>query len=169
MQNILSAWVEPPSELFADRGRNPPAFRQPSAAFNIDYFAMEAHNRSLGCEGEKFVVRFEQERLAHAGKDNLAARVEHYSLTHGDGAGFDVLSFETTGQERFIEVKTTAYGPWTPFFVTRNEVEASKRNAPGYYLYRNFNFRRQPKLFWKNGPLDRSFRLDPAEYQASLT
>jgi hypothetical protein len=98
----------------------------------------------------------------------LASRVEHIAVTEGDSAGFDILSFEITGQERFIEVKTTAYGPFTPFYVTKNELDVSNRSAPHYYLYRTFDFRRQPKLFTKQGPFDRSFQLDPTQYVAHL-
>ena len=47
-------------------------------------------------------------RLAHVYR--LAARVDRVSETRGDGLGYDVLSFETSGRERLIEVKTTNYG-----------------------------------------------------------
>ncbi len=90
------------------------------------------------------------------------------SATQGDSAGFDVLSFDITGRERLIEVKTTSYGALTPFYVSRNEVAVSHEAADGYYLYRAFDFRRQPKLFTKQGPLDQSFHLDPLQYVTRL-
>lgn len=90
------------------------------------------------------------------------------SQTRGDSIGFDVLSFEESGRERLVEVKTTAYGRETPFFVTRNELETSAREAPQYFLYRVFDFRRQPRLFHKQGQLDRAFSLDPVQYVASV-
>jgi hypothetical protein len=31
--------------------------------------------------------------------------------------------FEESGEERLIEVKTTRFGPYTPLFLTRNEVD----------------------------------------------
>jgi Protein NO VEIN, C-terminal len=40
------------------------------------------------------------------------------------------------GRERLVEVKTTAYGRETPFFVTRNEVEVSGKQDDQYFLYR---------------------------------
>jgi len=54
------------------------------------------------------------------GNDKLAERIEHIALTEGDGIGYDIRSFERDGSDRFIEVKTTAYGKQTPFFVSRN-------------------------------------------------
>lgn len=168
VDDILAALVEPPSVPSSDIFKRGFKVRELAAGFNVDYFAQEARNRSLGLAGEQFVVRFEQARLVLAGKENLASKVEHTSAKQGDSAGFDVLSFELTGQERLIEVKTTAYGPYTPFFVTKNELGVSQQNAPGYFLYRTFDFRRHPKLFMKQGPLDRSFKLDPTEYTAAL-
>jgi hypothetical protein len=168
IDNILEALVEPPSPTPLERHHTGTKVREPSARFGIDYLALESRNRSLGVAGERFVVLFEQARLIRAGRENLASKIEHTAATQGDSAGFDILSFETTGQERRIEVKTTAYGPLTPFFVSRNEVDVSQRPTPGYYLYRTFDFRRQPKLFTKQGPLDQSFKLDPTQYMASL-
>ena len=91
---------------------------------------MEAANRSLGNAGEDFAVRFERERLIATGASRLADRVERVSVTKGDGLGYDVLSFEESGKERLIEVKTTSYDAATAFLVTRNEVAVSKELAP---------------------------------------
>lgn len=134
----------------------------------VDYLALEARNRSLGAAGEEFVVHFEVARLLRARLDRLAARVERVSRTRGDAIGFDVLSFEESGRERLVEVKTTAYGRETPFFVTRNELDTSRRETDQYFLYRVFDFRRQPRLFHKQGHLERAFLLDPVQYLASV-
>jgi Domain of unknown function (DUF3883) len=91
------------------------------------------------------------------------------SETRGDGLGYDVLSFEISGQERLIEVKTTAYGASTPFFVTRNEVAVSRDAREQFHLYRAFSFRREPRLFSKQGPLERSFSLEPPQFVATIT
>jgi hypothetical protein len=170
MDNILAALVDPPAvDLSGHHNIGARVRELPSMQYSVNYLEREAKNNSLGKAGEQFVVRFEKARLIHAGRERLASKVEHVSETQGDGAGFDVLSFDITGHERFIEVKTTAYGALTPFFVTRNEVAVSHSATAGYYLYRAFNFRRQPKLFTKQGPLDRSFNLEPLQYMASLS
>ena len=92
----------------------------------------------------------------------------HISKTQGDSAGFDVLSFEESCKERLIEVKTTAYSSLPPFYVTRHEIELSIKADPRYYLYRVFNFPRDPKLFTRNGALAKSFSLEPVEYLARV-
>ena len=118
--------------------------------------------------GEEFALRFEIARLSHLGKDRLAGKVEQVSETRGDGLGFDILSFEASGAERWIEVKTTAYGASTPFFVSRNEVAVSREAAQRYHVYRAFNFRRDAKLFARRGPIPASFALEPSQYLARI-
>lgn len=133
-----------------------------------DYIAREARNTSLGVAGEEFVVRFEHWRLNQLGMTTLADRVEHVSQTKGDGLGYDVLSFDASGRERFIEVKTTAFGKETPFFVTRNELDFSKDAKDHFVLCRLFEFRQAPRLFALNGALDQHCALDPVTYRASF-
>lgn len=133
-----------------------------------DYIAREARNTSLGVAGEEFVVRFEHWRLNQLGQPKLADRVEHVSQTQGDGLGYDVLSFDANGKERFIEVKTTAFGKETPFFVTRNELDFSKDAKDHFVLCRLFEFRQTPRLFALNGALDQHCALDPVTYRASF-
>jgi hypothetical protein len=169
VENILAALVEPPMpDLDARRYQASQVRERPPGRRSVDYLAMEARNRSLGGAGEEFVLRFEAARLIHAGKERLAAKVERVSETRGDALGFDVLSFEISGEERFIEVKTTAYGSLTPFFVSKNEVAVSRESNDSYHLYRAFHFRRQPRLFMKRGPLDQSFRLEPSQFVAII-
>jgi hypothetical protein len=134
-----------------------------------DYLAREARNQSLGLAGEEFVLQFEHWRLRQLGKPKLAERVEHISKTVGDGLGYDVLSFEVSGRERFIEVKTTAFGKDTPFFVSRGELRLSREAKEQFQLCRLFEFRRAPRLFSLRGALDGHCRLDPATFRASFS
>lgn len=138
------------------------------APIKRDYLAREARNTTLGIAGEEFVVRFEHWRLHQLGKTKLADRVEHVSQTKGDGLGYDVLSFDTNGKERFIEVKTTAFAKETPFFVTRNELDFSKDASDHFVLCRLFEFRQTPRFFALNGALDQHCSLDPVTYRASF-
>jgi hypothetical protein len=133
-----------------------------------DYLAQEARNRSLGRAGELFVLELEARRLHAAGKKTLSNRVEHVALTQGDGLGYDVLSFEENGRERLIEVKTTAFGELTPFFVSRNELERSKVDAERYRLYRLFDFRDRPRAFDLRGAIAGHCQLDAVSYLARL-
>lgn len=132
-----------------------------------NYIEREARNRSLGSAGELFILNFERARLIHQGKENLAAKIEHTAKVRGDHAGYDILSFETTGAERLIEVKTTKYGEDTPFFVTRNEVSVSEQHASQYQLYRLFAFRESPKLYTLPGAIYETCNLSVASFLAA--
>jgi hypothetical protein len=80
--------------------------------------------------------------------------------------GFDVLSFETNGAERLIEVKTTKYGIETPFYVTRNEVAVSERQAQRYQVYRLFSFRDAPRLYTLPGAIGATCQITAANFVA---
>ncbi|MEO6923184.1 MAG: DUF3883 domain-containing protein, partial [Bryocella sp.] len=134
-----------------------------------DYLAREARNRSLGRAGEIFVLELESRRLHAEGKKALSERVEHVSASQGDGLGYDVLSFESSGRERLIEVKTTAFGELTPFYVSRNEIARSNTDAEKYRLYRLYDFRERPRVFQLPGSIEAHCRLDPVTYLARFS
>lgn len=170
--DILAAWVEPPLPSRPPRRgivreRPPPSYGAPESAV-VNYLEREAKNRELGDAGELFVMAFEQARLARCGREDLAGRVEHIARTRGPAAGFDVLSFEHSGEERLVEVKTTRYGAETPFFLTRNELQVSEVHAAQYQLYRVFDFRAAPRLFGLPGPVSSTCALDPYQFVASV-
>ena len=133
-----------------------------------DYLEREARNRSLGLAGEELVLAYERWRLIEQGAERLADRVEHVAATQGDGLGFDVLSFETSGRERFIEVKTTAFSETTPFYVSVNELQVAQERREQYRLYRLFNFRLAPRFFELPGAIETHCRLDPVTYRAHV-
>lgn len=134
-----------------------------------DYLERESRNASLGLAGEEFVLSYEHYRLYSSGKKNLADRVEHVSKTRGDGSGYDILSFDVSGRERFIEVKTTAFGKETPFFISRGELRFATENDEGFHIYRLFDFRRDPKLFDLPGVPERHCNLNPVTYICQFT
>lgn len=138
-------------------------YQQPSPQ-KRDYLEREAKNTALGCAGEEFVVNFEHFRLHNLDHKALADKVEHVAKTKGDGLGYDVLSFDPSGRERFIEVKTTAFGKETPFFVSRGEVRFAQENANEYHLYRLFEFRKSPKMFDLPGSVESHCLMNPVSY-----
>lgn len=160
-------WVPTPKPATAIRQVQPEYTPRFSPA-RRDYLAQEARNRSLGRAGELFVLEVEARSLHAAGKRKLAERVEHVAASQGDGLGFDVLSFEVDGRERLIEVKTTAFSDLTPFYVSRNELARSERDAEQYYLYRLFDFRDRPRMFSLQGAIAGQCQLDPISYLARL-
>ncbi len=166
LESFDGVCVAPPSLQL--QIREPDVF-QPSVLSQRDYLAREARNQSLGRAGEEFVMQFERWRLMQRGLDRLANRVEHTSKIRGDGAGYDILSFDEDGHKRFIEVKTTAYAKDTPFFISDNELSFANAHDLEFYLYRVFEFRRAPRLFELQGRPDGHCRLDPVTYRASFS
>jgi hypothetical protein len=106
--------LEPPPAVRRAAEPEPASYVARGGGLRRDYLDREARNRSLGAAGEAFVIAFERYRLHAAGAKRLSDRVEHVSQTKGDGLGYDILSFEPDGRERFVEVKTIAFGKETP-------------------------------------------------------
>jgi len=116
--------------------------------YRLDFVRRDAENRRLGRMGEEFVLEVEQRRLHEKGRrPDLARKIEWIADTRGDGAGYDIASFNTDGSPRLIEVKTTGLGKEFPFMVTANEVRVSDREARAYSLYRVFDFSRAPRIY----------------------
>lgn len=167
--DILAALTAPPRPTqVRERRDTPDAVSRRPSPLNLNYLELEASNRRLGRAGEEFVLTFERARLTRDGAEPLAARVEHVAHTRGDGLGYDILSFDATGAERLIEVKTTKYGAEAPFYVSRNELSVSKEMAPLYHLYRVYDFRRKARLFSLGGSLAASCSLEPDSYIARV-
>ena len=164
LKSIDGIVVERPVVALSAQSGRAPYFTAHKPVLIRDYLDREARNASLGRAGEEFVVEFEQRRLHGLGKKTLANKVEHVAATKGDGLGFDVRSFDEAGSERFIEVKTTAWGKETPFFISRNELDFSKAYPDQFHLYRVFGFRKAPHLFDLPGVVERNCLLDPVTY-----
>lgn len=165
VDDILTAFTEAPKARPGTRGAREPAMAHVRLATN--YIEREARNRSLGGAGELFALNFERARLIHEGFEALAGKIEHVARTRGDHLGYDILSFDKTGEERLVEVKTTKYGGDTPFYVTRNEVATSERHASRYQVYRLFAFREAPRLYMLPGAINKTCRLSVATYLAA--
>lgn len=131
----------------------------------INYLEKEQSNKALGLFGEELVIEFEKWNLIKLGKDNLADKIEWISKVEGDGAGFDILSMNLNGTDKYIEVKTTRLGKETPFFFTSNELQFSIKKAQDYHLYRLFNAENDAKLFQKNGALNSICKSVPTMYK----
>lgn len=144
-----------------------PSWAPTKRASKWDFIRIDAENRALGLAGERAVVGREIQHLRLAGLDDLAERVEHVSVTRGDGLGFDVLSFTPAGQDKFIEVKTTRLGVHWPMLVTRNEIAFSRSQPDSFHLYRLFDFSAaRVGLYTLPGDITVSCDLSAVTYQA---
>jgi len=163
--DLHSIFVSPPEMKVKYRIREARVFK----ARHINYAEKEARNRALGQRGEEFVLAVEKARLASLEREDLARDVEWTSKEKGDGAGYDIRSFDgRTDEELFIEVKTTNSGMYQPFLITQNELLFSEANVERYALYRLFDFANAPALFSLKGRLTGHVQLEPRLYSAGF-
>ena len=134
----------------------------------FDPVERDHRNRALGRAGEEFVLDVERSRLKQAGLARLAENVRWVANEEGDGAGYDILSFDVAGQPRQIEVKTTNGVATTPFFLSRNEIETAKARMDIWRLYRVHEFAKAPRIFEMSPPLDEKLVLRPDTWRASF-
>ncbi|MCL2714469.1 MAG: DUF3883 domain-containing protein [Alphaproteobacteria bacterium] len=136
-------------------------------AQTYDVAGRDARNRLLGQAGEERVLLHEEIRLKAAGRGDLASRIRWVSHLDGDGAGYDIHSFDANGRDRLIEVKTTNGWERTPFFISPHELEVSEEKE-NWLLLRVWNFARAPKGFELRPPLDAHVSLMATGYRAEL-
>ncbi len=134
----------------------------------INYLEREQNNRNLGNSGEELVLEYEKWHLIRSGKEKFAEQIRWISKEEGDGAGFDILSKQLNGKDKYIEVKTTKLGKETPFYFSRNELDFSQEHSSNFHLYRLFNFEDDAKMFIRNGGLDTICHVTPINYRAVI-
>jgi hypothetical protein len=135
----------------------------------FDPVERDFRNRELGRNGEELVLQFERERLRQRDRPDLAKKIRWISQEDGDGAGYDILSFDEKGKERFVEVKTTVGSDITPFYITRNELSLSSERPEAFRLCRVFDFSIRPRMFELAPPLKDFVHLSPLSYEASFS
>lgn len=144
----------------------PPKEAMERIARKYNHAERDYQNRRLGYLGERLIYHREQRRLTEAGYPKLAEKVEWTSQEKGDGVGYDILSFNTEGVPRKIEVKTTNGARTTPFFLTRTERAVCDDEPDVWRLYRVHDLGTAPGLFRIKPPLDNVVRLDVETWRA---
>jgi len=134
----------------------------------FDPVERDFRNRSLGKAGEEMIFAFERQHLTAKGRSDLARKVRWVSQEDGDGAGYDIRSYDHKGSERLIEVKTTNGLQTTPFFLTRNELSFSNERPKEFRICRLYDFSKKPKMFELAPPIEKLVRLEPLSFAASF-
>jgi hypothetical protein len=135
----------------------------------FDPVERDLRNRTLGRAGEEFVLEIEKKKLEKVNRPDLLKKVRWVSEDEGDGAGYDILSFEADGRERLIEVKTTNGAARTPFFLSENECQRAAASAESWRLYRVHLFAQTPRIFKITPPLNETLNLRPDTWRASFS
>lgn len=167
MREEGTLWIGPPP---THSNAPPPAELEHRTAIARKYNVAErdARNRVLGRAGEERIIGHERATLKAAGRADLADRIRWISDVDGDGAGYDIHSFDIDGSNRLIEVKTTNGWERTPFHISRNELSVAEANRAEWLLVRLWNFAREPRAFELRPPLDAHVSLMATSYQADL-
>ncbi|MDO9338760.1 MAG: DUF3883 domain-containing protein [Caulobacter sp.] len=156
----------PPPLLVKPRKPRPEGLERLVRKF--DPVERDFRNRALGRAGEELVLHAERRRLADHGAHALADAVRWVADLDGDGAGYDILSFEPDGRRRLIEVKTTTGVATTPFFLTRNEEAFAREKADEFRLARVYDFSRGPRMFELTPPLADHVVLETETWRAGF-
>jgi hypothetical protein len=146
----------------------PDIFYNKRNPIKVNYLEREQRNRNLGLLGEELVIKYEKWILINQGKEKYADQIKWVSKEEGDGFGFDILSKNINGKDKYIEVKTTKLSKETPFYFSRNELLFSQSHSQQYNLYRLFNFEDKARMFIRNGRLDSTCHVTPISFRGSV-
>ena len=110
--------------------KEPPRSTKP-VIVSENHFEGQSRKKILkGRSCENFVLQYEKDFLVKEGYPNLATKVK--SVADQIGLGYDILSYEPDGTEKYIEVKS---GDNEFFYISDNEVLKSKELSEQYYIY----------------------------------
>lgn len=147
-------------------GENKESDHKSKKSEQLDYIEKTKEQQKLGLAGEYMVLQYEKEQLKKYGIDK---EIIHVSKDEGDDKGYDIRSYDSNGNEIYIEVKTTTGNSNQPFYITDNEVKFSRANKENYYLYRVFNFasvEKKGEFYILHGEIDKLVELEPKNYIA---
>jgi hypothetical protein len=144
--------------------------RKVKLKYKVDYELRSSKCRMRGERGEFYVLEQEKEFLIKNNKGDLALKVTQVSKDD-DSLGYDILSFDLDGKEKYIEVKSTVSRPDNvQFYLTNNELIKS-RSLTNYYLYIVFEITStNPKIAKILSPFsdNNKFELNPILYSVNL-
>lgn len=135
---------------------------------STNYAKKQTEATKLGTCGEYLVLRYEKQKLSNAGLLDLIEKVKKMP----DGVGYDIRSFDESGTEIHIEVKTTVCTIDEPFYMSENEKDYFRDYPDNYFLYRLCNYRK------KTGSADfytlkiedlKNAIFSPTNYEVSLS
>lgn len=167
IQNIKGEEYIPPSELpevIHTRITKNRSFQGREVDWDTEY----RRAKRIGFDGEAFIIHQEQLKLKKAGLFKEAKKVEKVM----DGEGYDIRTFDTSGNELFIEVKSTTGNNQTPFFISEHEKKFLDKYFKKYRLYRVYNLsplQQQAEYFIILGDtLKQSGIFTPTNYEVSI-
>lgn len=154
---------DPPSGEFEDFPERERTFK----GVDVDYEQKAKRHKDLGDAGEELVKQHEINCLLRIGMSDKASQVKIIK----DGEGYDVLSFDENGAEKFIEVKTTTGDALSSFYLSRNEIAFLRMNADKYFIYRVYNYDEENnsgEYFELKPNVESQLLMQPTQYEVLL-
>lgn len=118
-------------------------------ARKIDYERINKERKLIGNAGEELVYKDQIEFVKKHAPENLKS-VRHVSKLDGDGAGYDICSFNEDKKLVYIEVKSTTGKKETPFYMSSSEYAFFELHKDNYIIARVYEFDTNTK----NGKID---------------
>lgn len=137
-----------------------------------DFNRINKNKKKLGTLGELIVKEMEKNYLIEAGRPDLAEQINHVAA-EADGYGYDLISFDPeTGDEKYIEVKTTKSKEIDGFYMSPREIAVSQELPDKYYIYRLYNLNIEEKTadlrIFKGAITDSKYNLTSVSYKITL-
>lgn len=139
-----------------------------------DYVEEAKRNKELGTKGEEIAWIAEIKRL----KDLLsistdkAEKMVEWKADKSDSFGYDILSKNEDGTNRYIEVKATLGNVGDmDFYYTQYELETAEKFGKDYYIYIVYNIQTtKPKIWILSNPFigDDKLELQPIKYKVKV-
>jgi hypothetical protein len=146
-----------------------------SSSRNSQSYRYTKKSDKVGKIGEEIVFEFEKKKLVEGGRDDLAQKVNlHRNDASNRTPGWDVSSFELTGEEIFIEVKSSEGQKISEVELTVNEWFQAKENSENnkYKIYLVSDVFSYPRIKVINNPAklvsQELLELNIARYQLLL-
>lgn len=135
-----------------------------------DYIKENKNKKKIGDFGEQKVVEEEKKKLLKLGLKDLANKVE---IVKSDSYGYDVISFDESGREKHIEVKTSKNSKNSiNFYISAYELEIMQSD-PVYELHYlcNLNGREIQYVCFSHDDLITLLQdsLVPIQYQVNIS
>lgn len=108
-------------------------------AKKLDFELINKERKLIGDAGEVFVYK-EQVEFVVKYAPEYKGSVRHVSKLDGDGAGYDILSFDEMKNIVYIEVKSTTKKKETPFYMSASEYAFFEMHKEAYVIARVYEF-----------------------------
>lgn len=108
-------------------------------ARKFDYEKINKERKLIGDAGEEFVYN-DQIKFVKNNIPEYVNCIRHVSKLDGDGAGYDICSFNADKKVVYIEVKSTTGKKDTPFYMSASEYEFYELHRNNYIIARVYEF-----------------------------